>query len=84
MAFNFINCLAHSEASNYINYLNCAKNNPLLLQQERIGVIDFDAHDQAVAVLNCMSQTNRVQEDYLVQQILPLLRNTANELRNVI
>ncbi|MCO4302934.1 hypothetical protein, partial [Acinetobacter baumannii] len=25
-----------------------------------------------------------VQEDYLVQQILPLLRNTANELRNVI
>ncbi|MGB8808806.1 MAG: IclR family transcriptional regulator, partial [Acinetobacter calcoaceticus] len=28
--------------------------------------------------------TNRVQEDYLVQQILPLLRNTANELRNVI
>ncbi|MBV6596763.1 IclR family transcriptional regulator, partial [Acinetobacter baumannii] len=30
------------------------------------------------------SQTNRIQEDYLVQQILPLLRNTANELRNVI
>jgi len=24
------------------------------------------------------------KEDYLVQQILPLLRNTANELRNVI
>jgi IclR family transcriptional regulator, pca regulon regulatory protein len=47
-------------------------------------VIDFDAQGQAVAALNCMSQTNRVQEDYLVQQILPLLRNTANELRNVI
>ena len=84
MAFNFIDCLAHSEASNYINHLNCAKNNPVLLQQERIGVIDFDAQGQAVAALNCMSQTNRVQEDYLVQQILPLLRNTANELRNVI
>ena len=84
MAFNFTDCLAHSEASNYINYLNCTKNTPVLLQQERIGVIDFDAQGQAVAVLNCMSQTNRVQEDYLVQQILPLLRNTANELRNVI
>ncbi len=41
----------------------------------------FNAQGQAVAALNGMSQTNRVQEDYLVQQILPLLRNTANELK---
>ncbi|MBD0153011.1 IclR family transcriptional regulator PobR, partial [Acinetobacter baumannii] len=58
-------------------------------EEHELGVIAiavpvFNAQGQAVAALNCMSQTNRVQEDYLVQQILPLLRNTANELRNVI
>ena len=31
----------------------------------------------------CLKPT-AYKEDYLVQQILPLLRNTANELRNVI
>lgn len=58
-------------------------------EEHELGVIAiavpvFNAQGQAIAALNCMSQTNRVQEDYLVQQILPLLRNTANELRNVI
>lgn len=58
-------------------------------EQHELGVIAIavpvlNAQGKAIAALNCMSQTNRVQEDYLVQQILPLLRNTANELRNVI
>ncbi|ENX35158.1 P-hydroxybenzoate hydroxylase transcriptional activator [Acinetobacter colistiniresistens] len=58
-------------------------------EEHELGVIAIavpviDAQGKAIAALNCMSQTNRVQEDYLVQQILPLLRNTANELRNVI
>lgn len=58
-------------------------------EEHELGVIAIavpviNAQGKATAALNCMSQTNRVQEDYLVQQILPLLRNTANELRNVI
>jgi len=58
-------------------------------EEHELGVIAIavpviNAQGKAIAALNCMSQTNRVQEDYLVQQILPLLRNTANELRNVI
>ncbi|MGA6135649.1 IclR family transcriptional regulator PobR [Acinetobacter dispersus] len=58
-------------------------------EEHELGVIAiavpvFNAHGKVIAALNCMSQTNRVQEDYLIQQILPLLRNTANELRNVI
>ncbi|NIE95395.1 IclR family transcriptional regulator PobR [Acinetobacter sp. Tr-809] len=58
-------------------------------EEHELGVIAIavpviNAQGKAIAALNCMSQTNRVQEDYLIQQILPLLRNTANELRNVI
>jgi IclR family pca regulon transcriptional regulator len=58
-------------------------------EEHELGVIAIavpviNAQGKTVAALNCMSQTNRVQDDYLVQQILPLLRNTANELRNVI
>ncbi|MCH7378693.1 MULTISPECIES: IclR family transcriptional regulator PobR [Acinetobacter] len=58
-------------------------------EEHELGVIAIavpviNAQGKAIAAVNCMSQTNRVQEDYLVQQILPLLRNTANELRNVI
>lgn len=58
-------------------------------EEHELGVIAIavpvlNAQGQAIAALNCMSQTNRVQVDYLIQQILPLLRNTANELRNII
>ena len=58
-------------------------------EEHELGVIAIavpvlDAQGQAIAAINCMSQTNRVQEHYLIEQVLPLLRNTANELRNVI
>ncbi|RZF53611.1 IclR family transcriptional regulator [Acinetobacter halotolerans] len=58
-------------------------------EQHELGVIAIavpvlNAQGQAVAALNCMSQTNRVQENYLIQQVLPLLRNTANELRSMV
>jgi IclR family pca regulon transcriptional regulator len=49
-----------------------------------IAVPVLNAQGKAIAALNCMSQTNRVQESYLIDQVLPLLRNTANELRNII
>ncbi|WP_288385394.1 IclR family transcriptional regulator C-terminal domain-containing protein, partial [uncultured Acinetobacter sp.] len=44
----------------------------------------LNAQGLTIAALNCMSQTNRVQPQYLIDQVLPLLRNTANELRNMI
>ena len=58
-------------------------------EEHELGVIAIavpvlNAQGKAIAALNCMSQTNRVQESYLIDQVLPLLRNTANELRNII
>ncbi|OTG83646.1 IclR family transcriptional regulator domain-containing protein [Acinetobacter sp. ANC 4648] len=49
-----------------------------------IAVPILNANAQAVAALNCMSQMNRVTDEHLIQKILPLLRNTAYELRNMI
>ncbi|MDC5517588.1 helix-turn-helix domain-containing protein [Acinetobacter baumannii] len=58
-------------------------------EEHELGVIAIavpvlNAQGKIVAALNCMSQTNRVQETYLIEQVLPLLRNTANELRHLI
>ncbi|WP_445115820.1 IclR family transcriptional regulator domain-containing protein [Acinetobacter sp. WZC-1] len=58
-------------------------------EEHELGVIAIavpvlNAQGKTIAALNCMSQSNRIQEDYLIHQILPLLRNTANELRNVV
>ncbi|WP_130802490.1 IclR family transcriptional regulator PobR [Acinetobacter ihumii] len=58
-------------------------------EEHELGVIAIavpimNAQGRAIAALNCMSQTNRVQESYLIDQVLPLLRNTANELRNIV
>lgn len=40
--------------------------------------------DQVIASLNIVSPTMRTTKEYLVEQILPLLQETARELRNVI
>lgn len=39
---------------------------------------------QVIAALNIVSPTMRTTKEYLVEQILPLLQETARELRNVI
>lgn len=49
-----------------------------------IAVPILNAQGVAVAALNCMSQINHVTEEQLIQQILPLLRNTAYELRSMV
>lgn len=58
-------------------------------EEHELGVIALavpvlNAKGEAIAALNCISQTARVQESYLIDQVLPLLRNTANELRHII
>lgn len=55
-------------------------------EEHELGVIAIavpilNPQGQAVAALNCMSQTHKVTEHYLFEQILPLLRNTAYEIR---
>ncbi|WP_173912894.1 IclR family transcriptional regulator C-terminal domain-containing protein [Acinetobacter sp. Marseille-Q1618] len=55
-------------------------------EEHELGVIAIsvpilDAKGQAVAALNCMSQTHRVSEQYLLENILSLLRNTAYQIR---
>ena len=80
-----------TDEHNFIDVLDQIRQSDYCLSKEEheLGVIAIavpilDAKGQAIAALNCMSQTNRVQDEYLIQQILPLLRNTANELRNII
>ena len=34
-----------------------------------------------VAALNCIGPSNRIQSSYLIQNILPLLKQTAHDLR---
>ncbi|MBI0394443.1 MULTISPECIES: IclR family transcriptional regulator domain-containing protein [Acinetobacter] len=49
-----------------------------------IAVPVLNGQGDAVAALNCIAQTHRMTDEQLLQQILPLLRNTAYELRCMI
>jgi IclR family pca regulon transcriptional regulator len=58
-------------------------------EEHELGIIALavpvlNAQGQTIAAINCISQSNRTSEDYLIQQILPLLRHAANELRGLI
>ncbi|ENU79909.1 hypothetical protein F975_02246 [Acinetobacter sp. ANC 3789] len=49
-----------------------------------IAVPIFDAQGQAIAALNCIGQQQRIDENYLIKSILPLLRHCAQEIRNML
>ena len=49
-----------------------------------LAVPIYDGHAKVVAALNIVSPTARTTKDYLIKQILPLLQETARELRNVL
>ena len=58
-------------------------------EEHELGIIALavpvlNTKGQVIGALNCMSQTNLTSEEYLMQQVLPLLRQTANELRSLI
>lgn len=58
-------------------------------EEHELGVIAIavpilNGQGKAIAALNCMSQTNHVTEQYLIEEILPLLRSTAYEIRAMI
>lgn len=58
-------------------------------EEHELGVIAIavpilNAQGKAIAALNCIGQTHLVLEEQLIQQILPLLRNTAYELRSMV
>jgi IclR family pca regulon transcriptional regulator len=58
-------------------------------EEHELGIIALavpvlNAQGQTIAAINCMSQSNRTNEAYLIQQVLPLLRHAANELRGLI
>lgn len=55
-------------------------------EEHELGVIAIavpilDTQGQVVAALNCISQIHRVSEQYLLENILPLIRNTAYQIR---
>src|SRR5690606_40862275 len=49
-----------------------------------LAVPIYGPKGNVVAALNIVSPTARSTQEYLIQQILPLLQETARELRNVI
>lgn len=58
-------------------------------EEHELGVIAIavpilNGQGKAVAALNCMSQTKNVTAQYLIENILPLIRNTAYEIRAMI
>ena len=58
-------------------------------EEHELGIIALavpvlNAQGQTIAAINCMSQSNRTSEEQLIQQVLPLLRHAANELRALI
>ena len=58
-------------------------------EEHELGVIALavpviDAQGKYVAALNCITQTNKTTAAYLVEKVLPLLRNTVAELRMMI
>ncbi|MHA3115551.1 IclR family transcriptional regulator [Acinetobacter sp. ANC 4635] len=58
-------------------------------QEHELGIIAlavpiFDAQGRAIAALNCIGQQQRIDENYLIKSILPLLRHCAQEIRNML
>ncbi len=58
-------------------------------EEHELGVIAIavpilNSQGKAIAALNCMSQTNQIKQEYLLEHILPLIRNTAYELRSMV
>lgn len=49
-----------------------------------LAVPIYDHKFKVIAALNIVSPTIRTNKDYLVQNILPLLQETARELRNIL
>lgn len=49
-----------------------------------LAVPIYDPKGNVIAALNIVSPTMRTTKEYLIQQILPLLQETARDLRNVI
>lgn len=61
----------------------------LSIDEHELGIIALavpiiDSTGKHVAALNCISHKNKVTQDYLTKQILPLLKNTASEMRNML
>lgn len=80
----------HDESEFYRVLKDVAQQNYCLSKEEHeLGVIAIavpilDQQGNTVAALNCMSQTNRVTGQSLIQNILPLIQNTAYEIRAMI
>ena len=58
-------------------------------EEHELGIVALavpvlNAQGEVIAAINCMSQTNLTSEGYLIQEVLPLLRQAANELRGLI
>lgn len=79
------------QPEHFLNLLKKISSQDFCLSKEEheLGVIAiavpmYNHQGQVIAALNCIAQSYRVQELELVQEILPLLRRTADELRSML
>lgn len=59
------------------------------IEEHELGVIAIavpilNMQGDTVAALNCIGSSARIQENYLIQNILPLLKQTAHDLRTIL
>lgn len=58
-------------------------------EEHELGVIAIavpvlNMQGDTIAALNCMGSSSRLTDNYLIQQVLPLLKETAHELRSML
>ena len=61
----------------------------LSIDEHELGIMALavpviDSKGEYIAALNCIAQKNKTSAEYLTNQILPLLQNTASEMRGIL
>ena len=70
--------------ANFVDVLSLKKLPYLKLPIFKDCLPIYDQKSKVVAALNIVSPTMRTTKEYLIQHILPLLQETARELRNIL
>ena len=81
----------HTNAEIFLSLLNQIKADDWCYSAEEhelgvhaLAVPIYNAHAHVIAALNIVSPTMRTSEEYLLTHILPLLQETAHDLRNIV
>ncbi|TCM66652.1 IclR family transcriptional regulator [Acinetobacter calcoaceticus] len=82
---------SHTDNAQFLALLDEVKNQDWCYSSEEhelgvhaLAVPIYNQNTQVVAALNIVSSTSKNTQDYLIQHILPLLQDTAQELKNML